>query len=278
MEIIEQVPGPASILVAVGGGGLIGGIASWVRDGATVVGVESEGCPALHAAREAGGPVDVAVGGIAASALGASRLGDHAWRANEWIDQSVLVSDQDIVKAQTWLWETCRVLAEPAACAPSQPWQVRPTCPFRERGLSPSSPEPTQEVWNSSIDQGSVSGRLHQTELLATRPFDLHPSTHAGQLHDIGQELPASDLDRLDGCIQILDVAGVERLRAVITGKGHGAVDPRSITRVDKPVILILPLLDPPPEHGGEKLDSGSGIGRVELEMSGSDSQGGSSR
>ncbi|MGH8941515.1 MAG: threonine/serine dehydratase [Acidimicrobiia bacterium] len=118
MEIIEQVPGPASILVAVGGGGLIGGIASWVRDGATVVGVESEGCPALHAAREAGGPVDVAVGGIAASALGASRLGDHAWRANEWIDQSVLVPDQDIVNAQTWLWETCRVMAEPAACAP----------------------------------------------------------------------------------------------------------------------------------------------------------------
>ncbi len=118
MEIMEQVPEPDSILVAVGGGGLIAGIATWVGDGATVVGVESEGCPTLHAAREAGGPVDVAVSGIAASALGASRLGDHAWRANEWIDQSVLVSDHDIVKAQTWLWETCRILGEPAACAP----------------------------------------------------------------------------------------------------------------------------------------------------------------
>ena len=117
-EVMDQVPDVGSILVAVGGGGLIGGIASWARDGAIVVGAESEGCPTLHAAREAGGPVDVAVSGLAASALGASRLGDHAWRANEWIDLSVLVSDQDIVTAQRWLWETCRVLAEPAACAP----------------------------------------------------------------------------------------------------------------------------------------------------------------
>ncbi len=117
-EIMEQVPEVGSILVAVGGGGLIGGIASWARDDAAVIGVESEGCPALHAAREAGGPVDVAVGGLAASALGASRLGDLAWRANEWIYLSVLVSDEDIATAQRWLWETCRVLAEPAACAP----------------------------------------------------------------------------------------------------------------------------------------------------------------
>jgi threonine dehydratase len=117
-EIMEQVPDVDAILVAVGGGGLIAGTASWARDQVNVVGVESEGCPTLRAAREAGEPVDVAVGGIAASALGASRLGDLAWRANEWIDASVLVSDEDIVKAQRWLWEVCRVLAEPAACAP----------------------------------------------------------------------------------------------------------------------------------------------------------------
>ena len=117
-EVMEQVPEADSILVAVGGGGLIAGIASWARDSVDIVGVESEDCPTLHAAREAGKPVDVSVGGIAASALGASRLGDHAWKANEWIDESILVSDGDIVKAQRWLWETCRVLAEPAACAP----------------------------------------------------------------------------------------------------------------------------------------------------------------
>lgn len=117
-EIMEQVPDVTSILVPVGGGGLIGGIASWARDEVTLVGVESEGCPALNAAREANGPVDVEVSGIAASALGATRLGDIAWVANIWIDQSVLVPDHALVEAQRWLWETCRVLAEPAACAP----------------------------------------------------------------------------------------------------------------------------------------------------------------
>jgi threonine dehydratase len=60
----------------------------------------------------------VTAGGIAASALGASRLGDHAWQANDWIDQSLLVSDEALVEAQRWLWETCRVPTEPAACAP----------------------------------------------------------------------------------------------------------------------------------------------------------------
>lgn len=117
-EILEQAPDTGSILVAVGGGGLIAGIASWARDGVSVVGVETEGCPTLHAAREAERPVDVTVGGIAVSALGASRLGNQAWRANDWIDQSLLVSDEDLVDAQQWLWETCRVPAEPAACAP----------------------------------------------------------------------------------------------------------------------------------------------------------------
>lgn len=117
-EIMEQVPDLTSILVAVGGGGLIAGIASWACDEAAIVGVEPEGCPTLHAARVAGGPVEVEVGGVAASALGASRLGDIAWEANGWIDRSVLITDQAILEAQTWLWDTCRILAEPAACTP----------------------------------------------------------------------------------------------------------------------------------------------------------------
>jgi threonine dehydratase len=116
LEISEQVPDVGSVLVAVGGGGLIAGIASWFRDEAKVVGVESEGCPTLNAARTAGQPVRVEVGGVAASSLGASLLGDHAWEANRWIDGSLLVSDEEILAAQGWLWDTCRVLAEPAAC------------------------------------------------------------------------------------------------------------------------------------------------------------------
>lgn len=118
LEIMEQVPGAGAVLVAVGGGGLIGGIASWTRGGATVIGVEPELCPAFRAARVAGGPVDVEVGGVAASSLGASRLGEEAWLANQWIDESLLVSDDEIVEAQRWLWDTCRVLAEPGACTP----------------------------------------------------------------------------------------------------------------------------------------------------------------
>ena len=117
-EILDDVPEASTILVAVGGGGLIGGIAGWVRGAARVVGVEPELCPTLHAARGAGGPVDVEVGGVAASALGASRLGELPWAANGWIDDAVLVSDEALLDAQRWLWETCRVMAEPAGCAP----------------------------------------------------------------------------------------------------------------------------------------------------------------
>jgi threonine dehydratase len=117
-EIMEQIPTATSILTAVGGGGLIGGIASWARHDLAVVGVEPEGCPTLHEARRAGEPVDVGVGGVAVSSLGATRVGEIAWGANRWIDDSVLVTDQAILQAQVWLWDTCRVLAEPAACAP----------------------------------------------------------------------------------------------------------------------------------------------------------------
>jgi threonine dehydratase len=116
LEIGEQVADTGSVLVAVGGGGLIGGIASWFRDDVKIVGVESEGCPTLYEARAAGRPVPVEVGGVAASSLGASLLGDHAWEVDRWIDESLLVADEEILRAQRWLWETCRVLSEPAAC------------------------------------------------------------------------------------------------------------------------------------------------------------------
>jgi threonine dehydratase len=117
LEVMEQVVDAGSVLVGVGGGGLIAGIASWVRDAAAVCGVEPENCPTLHAAREAGHPTPVKVGGVAASSLGAGILGDHAWLANRWIDHSILVTDTEILDAQRWLWETCRLVAEPGGCA-----------------------------------------------------------------------------------------------------------------------------------------------------------------
>ncbi len=115
-EILDQAPGVDSILVAVGGGGLIGGIASAVRTQARVVGVETEGTPTLYAARAAGHPVDVGVGGIALSSLGSSRAGEIAWgRARRWVTNSLLVSDEAVRQAQRLLWETCRLVVEPGA-------------------------------------------------------------------------------------------------------------------------------------------------------------------
>ncbi|MCZ6737422.1 MAG: threonine/serine dehydratase [Actinobacteria bacterium] len=114
-EIMRQIEDVDSVLVAVGGGGLIGGVASWLRDEVRVVATEPEGCASLHAARKAGGPTVVEVGGVAASSLGAESIGEYAWHANRWIDDSVLVTDAEIIAAQTWLWQNARLAVEPAA-------------------------------------------------------------------------------------------------------------------------------------------------------------------
>ena len=102
-----------TLLVAVGGGGLIGGIASWYRGEVKVVAVETDGTPTYHRALAAGHPVDVEVSGIAASALGAGRIGAHCWDARAWIGDSVLVTDAAVVDAQAALWEHTRQVTEP---------------------------------------------------------------------------------------------------------------------------------------------------------------------
>ena len=116
LEIAEQVEDVDTVIVAVGGGGLIGGIASWLRDDARIVAAETHGTPTLHRALQAGAPVVVEVGGIAADSLGARVVGDIAFTAaTRWVDSSVLVSDDDVVAAQRWLWSQARVVAEPGA-------------------------------------------------------------------------------------------------------------------------------------------------------------------
>lgn len=115
LEMSQQVPDADVVLVAVGGGGLIGGIASWYRGDTRVIGVETHGTATLHSARAAGGPVDVDVGGVAADSLGSKRLGDIAWEANRWIDDVVLVTDDAVRAAQRALWDECRLIAEPGA-------------------------------------------------------------------------------------------------------------------------------------------------------------------
>jgi threonine dehydratase len=114
-EIGRQLDGVSMVLAAVGGGGLVGGIASWFRGEVDVIGVESELCPTLHTARAHGAPTEVEVGGIAASSLGARKLGTYPWTANQWIARSVLVSDASILDAQKWLWDQCRLWVEPAS-------------------------------------------------------------------------------------------------------------------------------------------------------------------
>jgi len=114
VELEEQVPDATTVLVAVGGGGLIGGVAGWLQERVRVVAVESTGTPTLHAALDAGEPVDVDLSGIAADSLGARRIGAIGFQAaKRWVDGSVLVTDEAIVDAQRRLWDHVRVAAEP---------------------------------------------------------------------------------------------------------------------------------------------------------------------
>jgi threonine dehydratase len=119
LELLEQLPdGFDTVLVAVGGGGLIAGVAAALHGRARVVAVEPRTAPALHAALAAGGPVDVAVSGVAADSLGARRAGTIAYRtAVAGGLPSVLVDDEAIVDARRQLWDDYRVAVEHGAAA-----------------------------------------------------------------------------------------------------------------------------------------------------------------
>jgi threonine dehydratase len=114
LELLEQAGELDTILVAVGGGGLLAGVAAAVEGRARVVGVEPRTIPTLHAALAAGEPVAVDVAGIAADSLGATRLGDIAFAVATRTDAgSVLVDDAAIVEARTALWDRYRLAVEP---------------------------------------------------------------------------------------------------------------------------------------------------------------------
>ena len=122
LELEEQAPRLDTLFVAVGGGGLIGGIAAWYRGRVKVIGVEPERAPTLHAALAAGKPVEVSVDGIAADSLGASRIGGLAFAiAQAHADRVMLVADAAIREAQLALWERLRILAEPGGAAALAP-------------------------------------------------------------------------------------------------------------------------------------------------------------
>jgi threonine dehydratase len=118
LELLEQTGGVDTVVLAVGGGGLLAGVAAAVWGHARVVGVEPASVPTLHAALVAGGPVDVPVSGVAADSLGARRLGAIAYEvAVRTGVRGVLVSDDDVVAARRWLWERTRLVVEHAAGA-----------------------------------------------------------------------------------------------------------------------------------------------------------------
>lgn len=114
VELEEQAPDLDTVLVAVGGGGLIGGVATWYADRVRIIGVETQGCPALHAALTAGQRVEVQPTGLCVSSLGASMIGAHGFQAaRSWVDDSLLVSDDEVRAAQRRLWDATRLVAEP---------------------------------------------------------------------------------------------------------------------------------------------------------------------
>ena len=114
LELEEQAPELTHVLVATGGGGLIGGMAAWYGERAEVVSVEPEGCPTLYTALREGHPVSAPVGGVAADSLGARQVGALMFEvARQHIGTAVLVPDDAIRAARQALWEACRIVAEP---------------------------------------------------------------------------------------------------------------------------------------------------------------------
>ena len=118
MELAGQAPALDTVLVSVGGGGLIGGVAGWYAGDARVVGVEPELAPTLTEALKAGRPVDAPAGGIAADSLAPRRVGELMFPiARAHVARVVLVSDAAIRGAQDALWQTVRIAAEPGGAA-----------------------------------------------------------------------------------------------------------------------------------------------------------------
>jgi threonine dehydratase len=118
LELEEQAPDLDTILIAVGGGGLIGGVAAWYAGGVKIIGVEPESAPTLTWALKAGHPVDAPAGGIAADSLAPKRVGELMFPiAQAYVHSVLLVSDEEIRQAQRALWDALRVVAEPGGAA-----------------------------------------------------------------------------------------------------------------------------------------------------------------
>ncbi len=118
IEIEEQCAGLDTLLVAIGGGGLMGGVAAWFNGKVKLIGVEPRAAPTLYRALEAGRPVDAEAGGIAADSLAPRQVGQLMFPlAQRFVERVVLVEDEAILEAQRALWRVVRVLCEPGGAA-----------------------------------------------------------------------------------------------------------------------------------------------------------------
>jgi len=118
IEFEQQSPNLDSLLVAVGGGGLIGGIACWFANRIKIIGIEPEAAPTLRNALQAGQPVDSPAGGIAADSLAPKRVGELMFPiAQKFVSGVTLVTDDAIQQAQRALWKGLRIVAEPGGAA-----------------------------------------------------------------------------------------------------------------------------------------------------------------
>ncbi len=118
IEIEEQVSDVDTVLIGVGGGGPLAGIAAWCGDRVRVIGVEPEGCASMTAALAAGEPVTAPVGGLASDSLGAARVGDHTFPiVRDRVDRMTLVTEDQIRDAQRALWNDVRLIVEPGGAA-----------------------------------------------------------------------------------------------------------------------------------------------------------------
>lgn len=118
LEFQQQCPDLDTLLVAVGGGGLIGGVAAWYAGKLKLIGVEPEAAPTLANALHAGHPVDSPAGGIAADSLAPKRVGELMFPlAQKYVEKVILVSDDEIIEAQEALWSVLRTVTEPGGAA-----------------------------------------------------------------------------------------------------------------------------------------------------------------
>ncbi|MEO8925212.1 MAG: threonine/serine dehydratase [Caldimonas sp.] len=154
-EVEEDAGVPDRVLVSVGGGGLIAGVAAWFQDRCAIDALEPELAPTLWRAREAGKPVDVEVSGIAADSLGARRIGGIAWELTQrHVKAAHLLGDAAIRAAQMAMWKKLRLAVEPAAALPLAALASGTVAPRRDERV-------LMVICGANVDPATLTPQAH---------------------------------------------------------------------------------------------------------------------